>query len=107
MIQPDAEAQASHAQHPGGADGPVAAATGTARRPAGKSLRREILETLVLTAGLFLVARGTVQPFRVDGHSMDPTLHDTEFILVDTVSYRLGTPQRGDIIVRWVAAHSS
>src|SRR5579872_7048404 len=65
----------------------------------GKSLGRELLETLVLTFVLFMVARATVQPFRVDGHSMDYTLHDSEFILVDKVSYRLHQPDRGDIIV--------
>ena len=65
----------------------------------GKSLVREIIETLILTAVLFLVARATVQPFRVDGCSMYPTLHDSEFILVDKVSYRFGQPQRGDVVV--------
>lgn len=64
-----------------------------------KSLVREVLETVALTAILFIIARSTVQPFRVDGHSMDPTLHDQEFILVDKVSYHLGQPQRGDIVV--------
>ncbi len=78
---------------------PAAEPQNALQRRNGKSLVRELLETLALTAILFFLARATVQPFKVDGHSMDPTLHDSEFILVDKVSYRIGSPQRGDIIV--------
>lgn len=80
--------------------GPSTAApqTPTSRR-GNKSIVREILETLALTAILFLLARATVQPFKVDGESMYPTLHNDEFILVDKVSYHFSSPQRGDIVV--------
>lgn len=40
-----------------------------------------------------------VQPFIVDGGSMLPTYHNEEFLFVDKLSYRLGTPERGDVII--------
>lgn len=60
---------------------------------------REILETLLLTAILWSVSQVALQNFRVDGHSMDPTLHNGEYIIVDKVSYHVHQPNRGDIIV--------
>jgi signal peptidase I len=98
MAEQDAGNQTTPAQNESAPPTPATSTRGVSKGQ-GKSLLREMVETLVLTAILFFIARGTVQPFRVDGHSMDPTLHDTEFILVDKVSYRIGQPQRGDIIV--------
>ncbi len=43
-------------------------------------LVREVVETIVLTALMFLVIRMAVQNFNVDGHSMEPNFHNTELI---------------------------
>lgn len=59
----------------------------------------DILETLLLSAALFLVINALSARVRVDGFSMLPTLQDGEFVLVDRVAYRLGAPERGDIVV--------
>jgi signal peptidase I len=48
---------------------------------------------------MFLVIRLAVQNFNIDGHSMEPSLHNTELILVDKWSYHFHTPARGDVIV--------
>lgn len=40
-----------------------------------------------------------VQPHKVDGRSMYPSFHDSEYILTDKISYRGHSPQRGDVIV--------
>jgi signal peptidase I len=40
-----------------------------------------------------------VQNFRVEGFSMEPTLRSGQYLLVDKVSYVVGEPQRGDIVV--------
>lgn len=40
-----------------------------------------------------------VTPFQISGHSMDSSFSDKEFIMVDLLSYRLGTPTRWDVIV--------
>ena len=60
---------------------------------------REIVETIILTLLVFLVLRFAVQNYRVDGQSMEPSLHDQEYILVDKAAYLFHPPERGDIIV--------
>ena len=60
---------------------------------------REILETIILTLLIFLVLRFAVQNYRVDGQSMEPSLHDQEYILVDKAAYLFHPPERGDVIV--------
>ncbi len=60
---------------------------------------REILEMVVLTIAIFLVVRVALQNFRVEGESMEPNLHDAEYILVNKVDYLLHSPERGDIVV--------
>jgi signal peptidase I len=60
---------------------------------------REVLETITLTILMFMVFRFAVQNYRVDGHSMAPTLQDQQYILVDKAAYLFHPPQRGDIIV--------
>ena len=62
-------------------------------------LVREIIETVVLTLLMFLVIRFAVQNFNIEGHSMEPSLHDQELILVDKWTYLFHPPSRGDIIV--------
>lgn len=62
-------------------------------------LVREVLETLVLTVLMFLIIRLAVQNFNVDGHSMEPNLHDQELILVDKWTYLFHPPARGDVVV--------
>jgi signal peptidase I len=59
----------------------------------------DVLETLLLSAALFLAINALSARVRVDGFSMKPTLQDGEFVLVNRLAYRLGQPQRGDIIV--------
>ncbi len=59
----------------------------------------DILETLVLSVVLFVGINAVSARIRVDGESMVPTLVNGEYIIISRLSYRLGTPQRGDIIV--------
>lgn len=62
-------------------------------------LVREVIETVVLTFLMFMVIRLAVQNFNIDGHSMEPSLHNTELVLVDKWSYLFHAPDRGDVIV--------
>jgi len=39
------------------------------------------------------------QPFIVSGASMAPNFSTGDYLIVDEISYRLATPQRGDVIV--------
>ncbi len=67
-----------------------------------KPLVQELLETVLLTVILFGAAKFSLQTFMVQGQSMNPTLQDNDYILVDRISYRFhqgGLPSRGDIVV--------
>ena len=59
----------------------------------------DLLETVVLAFVLFLVINAVSARVRVDGLSMLPTLQDGEFVLVNRLAYKLGEPNRGDIVV--------
>jgi signal peptidase I len=60
----------------------------------------DIIETVVLALAIFvLVYLFLVQPHQVRGNSMFPNFHDGEYLLTNKLSYRLGEPKRGDVIV--------
>jgi signal peptidase I len=40
-----------------------------------------------------------LQPFVVDGNSMEPNYHDKEYLLVNQLTYRLRAPERGETII--------
>jgi signal peptidase I len=46
-----------------------------------------------------LLIRLIIQPFSVFGSSMEPNFHDQEYIIVNSIGYRLHKPTRGDVIV--------
>lgn len=59
----------------------------------------DVVETLVLALVLFFGINAVSARVRVDGFSMNPTLRDGEFVLVNRLAYRVGEMERGDIIV--------
>lgn len=59
----------------------------------------DLLETLVLSVLLFVGINAISARIRVEGHSMEPTLHSGEFVIVNKLAYKLGEPQHGDVIV--------
>lgn len=63
------------------------------------SILKEVIETLILAVVLFVGINAVVARIRVDGESMEPTLTSGEYVMVNRLSYRIGTPHRGDIIV--------
>ena len=67
--------------------------------PPRANLLREIIETVLLTAIIFLLVNTATGRFRIEGQSMEPSLHDNEYVLIDKISYLLHPPERGDVIV--------
>ncbi len=60
----------------------------------------EFVQSIVLAVSVFvLVYLFLVQPNEVKGSSMSPTLKDGQYLFTDKLSYQLGKPNRGDIIV--------
>lgn len=68
-----------------------------------KKILKELFETGLYLLGVLLVIMLILtyvgQRTLVDGESMEPTLEDGDNLIVDKLSYRLGDPQRYDIIV--------
>lgn len=69
----------------------------------GEAVRRELREwikALVVALLLAWVLRSVlVQPYRVEGSSMESSLHDTERLFINRLVYRLHPPRRGDVVV--------
>ncbi|WJW68302.1 signal peptidase I [Candidatus Chlorohelix allophototropha] len=88
-----------------------------------KSFWREVLETVILTILIFFLAQSLIQPFRIQGSSMEPNFHTDQLLMVNKAAYfhfdvnpwlRLipgvkaegssvwwvfGGPKRGDVVV--------
>ena len=64
-----------------------------------KRIVLDILETLILAVVLYFGINAVSVRVRVDGFSMNPTLQDGEYILVNRLAYKIGNPVRGDIVV--------
>ena len=62
-------------------------------------LARDIAETIALTLLLFLVMHFSVQTYHVESISMQTTLNDQEYVVVNKIAYLFHAPERGDIIV--------
>lgn len=74
-----------------------ATATPRSARP---PLWREALELVGLTLLIALGIQLGVQSRLVEGHSMEPTLHDHQRLLISRMAYGgFSEPQRGDIVV--------
>ena len=60
----------------------------------------DTLKVVITSLAIILPIRYyLVQPFFVNGASMEPNFHDKDYIMVDKLSYRFEAPQRGDVIV--------
>jgi signal peptidase I len=81
------------------AGAPEAIAPEQAPQESSGSMVREIVETIVLALILFLVIRQVVQNYRIESHSMEPNFYEGEFVLVSKLAYRLGEPERGNVVV--------
>jgi signal peptidase I len=64
-----------------------------------KEVVREIVETIALALVIFLLVRLVAQNFRIEGSSMEPNLHNGQFLIVNKAVYYLHPPERGDVIV--------
>jgi signal peptidase I len=61
-------------------------------------LARDIIEVLVLIGIVFLITKFAIQGRAVTDSTMRPTLSPSQLVLVNTISYYFGDPQRGDVI---------
>ncbi|RJP48313.1 MAG: signal peptidase I [Anaerolineaceae bacterium] len=81
------------------ADVPTTPAVPVEEKTNWKQLLFDLVETLALAVLLYFGINAVSARVRVDGYSMVPTLQDGEYVLVSKLSYTIGEPQHGDIIV--------
>lgn len=71
--------------------------------PPKKSIGREILEwvlvVVVAVAAALLIRTFVFEPVRVDGNSMNNTLHNQDYMIVTKYQYLFADPQRFDVVV--------
>ena len=60
----------------------------------------EFIQSIVLALSVFvLLYLFVAQPNEVKGSSMFPNFVDKEYLLTEKISYRFGTPSRGDVVI--------
>ena len=60
----------------------------------------DFIQTLVVFGAIFaLVYLFVAQFHKVSGNSMFPTYHNGDYLITEKISYKLGNPRRGDVIV--------
>jgi signal peptidase I len=60
---------------------------------------KDVLEIVLISSILFFSINAISARIRVESVSMQPTLYAGNFVVVNKLAFRLGTPKRGDIIV--------
>lgn len=74
----------------------MASAAVTERCKKNKNLLEWLDSIILAVAVLSLVFTFAARAIRVDGHSMDPTLHDQQLLIINSLPYQ---PSHGDIVV--------
>ncbi|OGY93039.1 MAG: signal peptidase I [Candidatus Komeilibacteria bacterium RIFCSPLOWO2_01_FULL_53_11] len=60
----------------------------------------ETIKVIVISFAIILPIRYfLIQPFYVEGASMEPSFHTKEYLIIDEISYRFNDPARGDVVV--------
>jgi signal peptidase I len=60
----------------------------------------DLLKTTVVVLVVAVALRYfAIQPYVVDGESMMPTYENKEYIIAEKISYMVGEPKRGDVVV--------
>lgn len=60
---------------------------------------QDLVETLALAIVIFFVVNTFTGRYEVQSISMEPTLHEGQYLIVSKVAYWFHPPERGDIIV--------
>lgn len=64
-----------------------------------RSFLKEVVESLFLALVIYWLINTLTGRFYVRGYSMEPSLHNGQYLIVSKISYLFSEPQRGDIVV--------
>ncbi len=63
------------------------------------TMLHEIIETVLLVIAIYTLVNLLTERRIVEGASMQPNFETGEWLIVDRVSYFVGEPQRGDVVI--------
>ena len=72
----------------------------------GRNPRKTAIRTVVIAVAAVVVFKFLLLPVRIRGTSMLPTYPDGGFNLINALTYRLGEPERGDVVAIRLAGRS-
>jgi signal peptidase I len=75
--------------------------TESPRKPSRKQHKKDISWGLIalIFAALIGIRLFIAEPFLVYGSSMEPNFETGDYLIVDELSYKVGVPKRGDVVV--------
>lgn len=60
----------------------------------------EFIKVVVISVAIVLPIRAYIaQPFIVSGASMEPNFYDSEYLIIDELTYAFRKPERGEVVV--------
>lgn len=60
----------------------------------------DVVKTMAIAGAVVLVIRAVLfQPFLVSGASMEPNIRQSNYLIIDELTYRFRDPERGEVIV--------
>lgn len=60
----------------------------------------DLVKIVVISLAIIIPVRYfLIQPFYVQGSSMEPNFKNSEYLIIDEVSYNFNSPRRGDVVV--------
>jgi signal peptidase I len=60
----------------------------------------EVVKVVLISLAIILPIRlFLVQPFYVEGASMEPNFYQNEYLIIDEISYRFNEKQRGEVVI--------
>jgi signal peptidase I len=62
---------------------------------------REVVIALLIFVLVFAAVQTSMGSYRVEMQSMEPTFLPADCIMVDKLTYRFSSPDRGDVVVLW------
>lgn len=69
------------------------------KKESAKSFLIDLIKDIIIALVVVLIISACVKPTIVSGQSMDDTLHNGNYLIVNKLAYKFGEPERGDIIV--------
>lgn len=60
---------------------------------------KELIKDIVIALAIVIAITAVVKPTIVKEHSMEPTLYENNYLLINKMAYKVGDEKQGDIIV--------